>query len=248
MSSRSKDELIALLRQTAARNGDRPLGAVAFYRKAGVAKEDLWNVGLRSYGDLCELAGFRRNRLQGPMDPDQLLEKLAFLAAKLQRWPDNTDRKIAHLSDPTFPSYEAYRTARNKRGSLEQQLLDWCSTRPQYSEVQRAVEARLAQSGNHSERAQLRKVVNGYVYLFRYGNHGRDYKIGMSEDASRRHSQLSAVFPGQLPVVHVIETDDPRGIEQYWHQRFEAKRIEGKKEIFRLDPLDIAAFRSRKYQ
>jgi hypothetical protein len=74
------------------------------------------------------------------------------------------------------------------------------------------------------------------------------YKLGMTEQVSRRHAQISGMFPGNLRVIHAIETDDPAGIERYWKRRFENKRVQGKDEIFRLTPDDVSAFKWRKYQ
>ncbi len=249
MTPISKDQLITLLQRTARDNGNRPLGGQAFYSETRLSKRHLWAAGIRSYGDLCELAGYPRNRLNKQMEPDLLFEPLAVLTANLDRFPDNTDREMAHRKDGSFPSREAYRTAQKKAGSLEHQLLEWCRSRPQHAKAQRIVEEHLSRQKSLSQRTrQGGKVVAGYVYLMRYGRSGRDYKIGMSEDLSRRHSQISAMVPGQLTIVHVIETDDPQGIERYWLQRFEDKRVENKKEIFRLEPADVVAFKSRKYQ
>lgn len=41
--------------------------------------------------------------------------------------------------------------------------------------------------------------------------------------------------------IHVIETDDMRGVENYWHNRFKEKLKRG--EWFKLDKDDIKAFK-----
>jgi hypothetical protein len=216
---------------------------------ATISKEHLIESDIRSYGDLCGLAGFSRNRLTQKMTPDQLFEPLANLAAKLRRFPDHTDRQMARRRDEAFPGYAAYRTAQDTNGPLEHQLLDWCSLRSDHSAALEILQAHVARLDGSPQRTRSgKKVVNGHVYLMRYGNSGRDYKLGMTEKVERRHAQISGMFPGDLRLIHVIDTDDPSGIERYWKRRFEAKRVRDKEEIFRLLPEDIAAFKSRKYQ
>ena len=87
-----------------------------------------------------------------------------------------------------------------------------------------------------------RARVTGHVYLLR---HGQDYKVGRSNDVARRRREVALLLPQDLEEVHRIDTDDPEGIERYWHERFKARHVRG--EWFRLtaDGLSCAATRKK---
>ncbi len=82
----------------------------------------------------------------------------------------------------------------------------------------------------------------GYVYLLKSGKY---YKIGKTNNPDRRQYEISLQLAEKLHHIHSIETDDPSGIEAYWHNRFREKRLEG--EWFALTASDIKIFRRRKF-
>lgn len=74
---------------------------------------------------------------------------------------------------------------------------------------------------------------------------GRFYKLGRTNHVGRRHWELGIQLPEKLNLIHSIATDDPVGIEKYWHERFADRRANG--EWFELTKADIDAFKRRKF-
>lgn len=88
--------------------------------------------------------------------------------------------------------------------------------------------------------ADATNQVPGYVYLLKHGNR-REYKIGRTWNAVRREGEVRIELPEKLESIHYIKTDDPVGVENYWHRRFADKRKEG--EWFALTAADVRAFK-----
>lgn len=79
-------------------------------------------------------------------------------------------------------------------------------------------------------------AVIGYVYLLKHGAR-HEYKIGRANNRLRGEGEIRIELPEKVEPIHVIETDDPGGVEAYWHRRFTSKRKEG--EWFSLTTQDV---------
>lgn len=82
----------------------------------------------------------------------------------------------------------------------------------------------------------------GFVYLLQSG---RYYKVGRSNSTGRREYEVGLQLPEPARLIHRISTDDPVGIEGYWHRRFAEKHKNG--EWFYLGAADVSAFKPRKF-
>lgn len=99
----------------------------------------------------------------------------------------------------------------------------------------------LIKATGRSKRAVASDADHGFVYLIQSG---KRYKIGATNDLGTRSKAIGVQMPDPIKTVHFIRTDDPFGIEAYWHNRFKLKRTNG--EWYDLAREDVSAFMRRK--
>jgi len=241
---------LAQLRAAVERNGGRPPGERRFYKDTGLTKNDLWKAGYDTYGAACKAVGHQPNPLQQQLSDEDLFRPLAALTGELGRFPPKGAFEVRRKRDSQFPSWDAFKR-RERQGpetTLREALAAWCRKTGEFENILPLLETGKTTTPPTGPRRLTRGVVNGYVYLMRYGSSGAVYKVGLTDNVHRRHSQLSMMAPQDMRIVHAIPTDDPPGIERYRLERFAPKLVKGKKEIFRLTQDDVAAFKSRTYQ
>ena len=107
-----------------------------------------------------------------------------------------------------------------------------------YSDVVKICQPIIDSAEDKKEEGKGEIMAVGEVYLFKSG---RYYKIGKTNDTVRRGAELRIQLPERTDLIHSIKTDDPSGVEAYWHKRFESKRMQG--EWFDLSFAEIKAFK-----
>jgi Meiotically Up-regulated Gene 113 (MUG113) protein len=238
----NKRHILKEIKRTAEANGGVPLGRQRFLAETGIRESDWSGRFWTRWSDAVREAGFEPNVKQAAYERDKLLEKLALLVRELGHYPVVAELRMEARSDPNFPSKNVFSRFGGK-AQIASALLSWCARSPGWDDVQ-AICAPLATSeeaATSSPEEDAAPII-GYVYLLKSGKY---YKIGRSNAPGRREYELAIQLPERVATVHTIKTDDPAGIERYWHERFSERRKNG--EWFELRREDVSAFRRRKF-
>jgi len=237
----SRDHILSEVRRTAAANGGKPLGRLAFFAQTGIREHDWRGRFWVRWNDVLKEAGFGPNALQEARPDNVLLGHFADLALDLGHLPVYSELRLKKRADVSFPNDKTFMRLGSKPELLAK-LRTYCETDAKYSSLLPLIDADLQVPDAEGERKAETETIDGFVYLVKMGKH---YKIGKTFSVPRRHRELSVELPEKLKPIHVIRTDDPSGIEAYWHKRFDAKRLNG--EWFALAPGDVSIFKKRKF-
>ena len=238
----TKAHILQEIKRTAKGNGGAPLGTGRFEQETGIKTTD-WNGKFWArWGDALREAGFAPNKLQGAREETELLDKYAKLAQELGRLPVKGEINLKARSDSKFPWNTTFDNHFGTKRQLVIKLLAYCKGHSEYADVVHLSEEYTSRNPDEPEEIKPQEGEIGFVYLLKSG---RNYKIGKTNAAGRRHYELSIQLPERATTVHIMRTDDPLGIEAYWHGRFAEKRKNG--EWFELNAADIAAFKRRKF-
>ena len=242
----NKQRILDEIRQTAAANGGEALGVAAFRTATGIKQADWYGIHWARWGDAVREAGLTPREFVTAFNPDATLAPLAALIRELGRFPNQGELRMRKRADPAFPNDKVFGNKFGAKPRLVASTLDFCERHPGWEAVAGICRGELARRpavGTEDNGDELLKDAEfGFVYLIKSG---RYYKIGRSNAAGRREREIALQLPEKADTVHVIRTDDPPGIEAYWHQRFSEQRKNG--EWFELSAVDVRAFKRRKF-
>jgi hypothetical protein len=230
-----KLEILDAIKRLAEENGGSPPGQLMFERATGVKKSDWYPYLWLRWGEALVEAGYIPNQLMTAISDSVLITRWIELARELGRVPVEGEIRRKGKTDKSFPSHTVFRKLGGKEALLEA-VRRWCRQHPGHEDII-ALCAEDVTNPPPGKGANA-KVPTGFVYLMKSGRH---YKIGHTISVGRREREFAIQIPVPPKTVHTIETDDPVGVEAYWHQRFRDKRGEG--EWFELSPEDVRAFR-----
>jgi Meiotically up-regulated gene 113 len=240
-SDLTKSRILAAIKNTAAGNGGAPLGWRRFKTETGIRDSEWKGIYWARWSDAIREAGFVPHALTGAHDSGEMLQKCADLALQLGRLPTASDMRLSAHQGLKLPSDKTLARHFGGMAGLVEALSEFCKTRSQYLKVIDMCGRYVPRLNGTDEELDPAPETTGYVYLIKSG---RYYKIGRSNSAGRREYELKLQLPERPDTVHTIETDDPCGIEAYWHHRFKSKRKHG--EWFELDTADVKAFKRRR--
>lgn len=236
-----RDRILSEIRRLAEENGGNPPGQRAFEKETGIAASQWRGKLWARWGDAVADAGLVPNTVAEKLDPDRVLDCYEDVCRKFSRPPTYAEwRMFVGRSDERVGVNSLKRAFGSTEGAMIA-LRDRAMTRGDGDLAALLPEHQaLSRSRDPDNSAH---TAEGSVYLLQSGDY---FKIGRSDELEKRVKQIRIALPDKVELVHSIRTDDPPGIEAYWHRRFADQRANG--EWFKLSPPDVKAFKRRKFQ
>jgi hypothetical protein len=237
-----RQHILDEIRRVAAANGGVAPGQTRFHSETGLRESDWKGRYWARWSDALAEAGFEPNEFNQSYDEARLIESYVDVMRRLGHMPTTAELMMESRARGT-PWGTTFRRQLGTRGEIIARLRAYCHERAGYGDVLAMLPEEVKSSAPiDTGDSATSEAVRGYVYLLKSGNF---YKIGRSNSTGRREYEVGLKLPTRTSLVHEIATDDPSGIEAYWHRRFAPRRGNG--EWFSLTAEDVRAFRRRKF-
>ena len=235
-----RQHIVSEIQRLATENGGQAPGVNAFTKATGIVESKWLGKFWARWSDALVEAGYEPNSWQGKSDEETILSGLIAACRHYGHFPTNAEINILRQSNSEIPSPKTIKNNFGLRPQLIAALKKYVGDDPDYADISAMLPEITPRKSSHSKGT---KPVDGNVYLIKSGE---NFKIGRSDELERRVKEIRIALPDAATLVHAIATDDPPGIEAYWHRRFADRRANG--EWFKLTPDDVKAFLRRKFQ
>ncbi len=235
----NKDHILSEIKRIATEEG-KPPGRNRFEQLTGIT--NWYGKYWARWGDALAEAGYEPNKLQEALPEQEVVDKFIKLAIRLGHVPTEGELRLERNRDSDFPSHSVFLSRLGKRRKRLEKAINRAKETNLDDESVKIFEVALANEPYIKEKESNGEVITGFVYLMKSG---RYFKIGKTNSIDRRQYEIGLQMPEGIQPIHAIETDDPSGIEAYWHNRFKEKRLKG--EWFDLSPTEIRIFIRRKF-
>lgn len=235
-----REHIISEIQRLAALNDGQAPGQTAFVGATGIGETKWRGKYWARWGDALIEAGFEPNTWNNKSDPEEVLEGVIRACRHYGKLPVKAEFSMLRASDPSIPLPNTIRNHFGRQADLVTALRKYAGTKPDYADVLAMLPVA---APSRPAKASGAKAVDGHVYLIKSGDF---YKVGRSDELERRVKEIRVALPDAATLIHAITTDDPPGIEAYWHRRFADRRANG--EWFKLTSEDVKAFMRRKFQ
>jgi hypothetical protein len=237
----NKDRIIAEIRRTTLENAGVTFGQRRFSEATGISVGSWRGKYWRTWSEALMEAGFAANLPHEAHQNGALILCLVKLTRTRRAFPTYADLRMEKQADKAFPTHGAFSRLGDRSARIEL-VRAHAIEHEEYRDVLALLPAPDGVGASIPDEAENVELADGSVYMVKHGKH---FKIGKTYDVPRRHREIALELPEKLDPIHSIRTDDPTGIEVYWHHRFAAKRVKG--EWFALTRDDIRAFKRRKF-
>lgn len=239
--SHMRERIISEIKRLASENGGKAPSKVYFQQETGITESE-WSGKLWvRWNDVVTDAGLMPNERQERLSSDLVLDKYAEVSRHFGKPPTSAELRMYARETANFPAHTTFSNHFGSKDRLIAALRDRAIEQGEEDLI--AILPKLKAPSTSTASPGPSNVPEGWVYLLQSGNH---FKIGSSDELEKRVKQISVALPEKVELAHAIRTDDPPGIENYWHRRFAGQRANG--EWFKLSPADVKAFKRRKFQ
>lgn len=234
----SREKIIDEIRRLAGEIGRSP-GKTLFQRETSIPETHWYGRYWLSWGDALKEAGLSANRVPPKISREELLSTYAMAVRHHGAVPTRAQLRLYAQNNSNFPAQTTFNKTFRDKKRLVAALAEFVRKNDEFGDLVKL----LPQPKTSADDDTSAPIGEGFVYLLKSGDY---FKVGRSNELERRVKQISVQLPESATLEHAIRTDDPPGIEAYWHRRFAECRANG--EWFKLTKADIRAFKRRKFQ